>query len=62
MKRINKVIIGIVCAIILLVAVKFTITLRNSTYHADETPEDVAFNYLFALRWIRLFRVEKGSE
>jgi len=50
MKKSNKIIIGIISAIMLLAIVTFAMTLRNSTYHAEENPEDVAFNYLFAMQ------------
>ena len=50
MKKSDKIIIGIVGAVVLLVIVKIAPTLNNSTFHAEDKPEDVAFNYLFAMQ------------
>src|SRR5262245_55998301 len=52
MKKTDKILIGIVGGIILLVAVAFAVALSQPkpTYQAEDTPEGVAFNYLFALQ------------
>jgi hypothetical protein len=52
MKSTDKVLIGIVSGIILLVVVAFSVALLRPepAYLPDDTPEGVAFNYLFALQ------------
>jgi hypothetical protein len=52
MKKTDKILVGIVGGIILLVVVAFAIALSKPkpTYQAEDTPEGVAFNYLFALQ------------
>lgn len=50
MKKSNKIIIGIVGTVVLLAIVKIAPTLNNSTYHTENKPDDVAFNYLFAMQ------------
>jgi hypothetical protein len=52
MKKTDKILIGIVGGIIVLVAVAFVVALNKPapTYQAEGTPEGVAFNYLFALK------------
>ena len=52
MKKTGKLLIGIVAGIILLVAVAFAVALSKPkpTYQAEDKPEGVAFNYLFALQ------------
>lgn len=52
MKKTDKILIGIVAGIILLVVVAFTVALSQPkpAYQAEDTPEGVAFNYLFALQ------------
>jgi hypothetical protein len=52
MKKTDKILIGIVAGIILLVVVAFGVALSKpqTTYMAEDTPEGVAFNYLFALQ------------
>ena len=52
MKKTDKLLIGIVLGIVLLVLVAFGVALTRPkpTYQAEDTPEGVAFNYLFALQ------------
>lgn len=52
MKKTDKLLIGIVAGILLLVVVAFAIALSKPkpAYQAEDTPEGVAFNYLFALQ------------
>jgi hypothetical protein len=52
MKTTDKVLIGIVAGIILLVIVALVVTLTRPepTYQAEDTPEGVAHNYLLALQ------------
>lgn len=52
MKKNDKLLIGIVSGIVLLVVVAFGIALSKPkpTYKAEDTPDGVAFNYLFALQ------------
>jgi len=52
MKKTDKILIGIVAGILLLVIVAFAVALSKPkpTYLTDDTPEGVAFNYLFALQ------------
>ena len=52
MKRTDKLLIGIVAGILLLVLVAFGVALTRPqpTYQAEDKPEGVAFNYLFALQ------------
>jgi len=52
MKKTDKLLIGIVVGIILLVVVAFGIALSKPkpSYQAEDTPAGVAFNYLFALQ------------
>jgi len=52
MKKTDKILIGIVAGIVLLVVVAFVVALSNPkpAYQAEDTPEGVAFNYLFALQ------------
>jgi len=52
MKQTDKVLVGIVSGIVLLVVVAFAVALLRpeQTYQSEGTPEGVAFNYLFALR------------
>lgn len=52
MKNTDKFLIGIVLGIIVLVGVAFVVALQRPkpTYQADDTPEGVAHNYLFALQ------------
>ncbi len=52
MKKTDKLLIGIVSGIILLVIVAFVFALNKprQTYQSDDSPEGVAFNYLFALQ------------
>jgi hypothetical protein len=52
MKKTDKLLIGIVAGIVLLVVVAFAIALSKPKpeYQAEDTPEGVAFNYLFALQ------------
>jgi hypothetical protein len=52
MKKTDKLLIGIVAGIVLLVLVAFGVALTRPqpTYQPDGTPEGVAFNYLFALQ------------
>ena len=52
MKKTDKFLIGIVIGIVLLIAVAFAVALKkpDATYKAEDTPEGIAFNYLFALQ------------
>jgi hypothetical protein len=52
MKKTDKILIGIVAGIFLLVAVAFAVALGKPkpTYQTEDRPEAVAFNYLFALQ------------
>jgi hypothetical protein len=52
MKKTDKILIGIVSGIILLVVVAFIFALNKPkpTYQAEDEPGGVAFNYLFALQ------------
>jgi hypothetical protein len=52
MKKTDKLLIGIVLGIVLLVVVAFGVALTKPkpTYQAEDKPEGVAFNYLFALQ------------
>jgi len=52
MKKSDKILIWIVGGIVLLVIVAFAIALvkPKPTYMADDSPEGVAFNYLFAIQ------------
>lgn len=52
MKKTDKILIGIVSGIILLVVVAFAVALLRprQTYLSENTPEGVAFNYMFALQ------------
>jgi len=52
MKKTDKLLIGIVAGIVLLVVVAFAVALSKPkpAYQAEDTPEGVAFNYLFALQ------------
>ncbi len=52
MKSTNKILIGIVAGVILLVVVAFVVTLRqpSPSYQDETTPDGVAHNYLLALR------------
>jgi len=52
MKKTDKILIGIVTGIVLLVVVAFVVALNKPkpTYQAEDTPEGVTFNYLFALQ------------
>jgi len=52
MKKTDKILIGIVGGIVLLVVVAFAVALSRPkpTYQAEDKPEGVAFNYLFALK------------
>lgn len=52
MKKTDKILLGIVAGILLLVIVAFVVALSKPkpTYQAEDTPEGVAFNYLFALQ------------
>jgi len=52
MKKTDKLLIGIVAGIILLVVVAFWVALSKPkpTYQAEDKPDGVAFNYLFALQ------------
>jgi len=52
MKKTDKILIGIVGGIILLVVVAFVVALAKPkpVYQAEDKPEGVAFNYLFALQ------------
>lgn len=52
MKKTDKLLIGIVAGIVLLVLVAFGVALTRPkpSYQAEDTPEGVAFNYLFALQ------------
>jgi hypothetical protein len=52
MKKTDKILIGIVAGIVLLVVVAFGVALSKPkpVYQTDDKPEGVAFNYLFALQ------------
>lgn len=52
MKKTDKLLIGIVAGILILVLVAFGVALTRPkpTYQAEDTPQGVAFNYLFALQ------------
>lgn len=52
MKKTDKLLMGIVAGILLLVVVAFVVALSKPkpTYQPEDTPEGVAFNYLFALQ------------
>ena len=52
MKSTDKMLIGIIVAIVLLIAAALTITLMRPepTYSAEDTPEAVTHNYLLALQ------------
>ena len=52
MKKTDKLLIVIVAGILLLVVIAFVVALNKPkpTYQAEDTPEGVAFNYLFALQ------------
>jgi hypothetical protein len=52
MKGTDKILIGIVAGVILLVAVAFAVTLARPepTFQDEDAAEGVAFNYLFALQ------------
>ena len=52
MKKTDKILIGIVSGIILLVVAAFVVALAKPkpAYQAEDKPEGVAFNYLFALQ------------
>ena len=52
MKKTDKILIAIVGGIVLLVVVAFAVALSKPkpTYQAEDKPEGVAFNYLFALK------------
>jgi hypothetical protein len=52
MKKTDKLLIGIVSGILLLVVVAFVVALSKPepAYQAEDTPDGVAFNYLFALQ------------
>ena len=52
MKKTDKILIGIVGGIILLVVVAFVVALSRPkpAYQSEDKPEGVAFNYLFALQ------------
>jgi hypothetical protein len=52
MKTTDKVLIGIVAGIVLLIIVALVVTLTRPepTYQAEDTPEGVAHNYLLALQ------------
>jgi len=52
MKSTDKFLIGIVVGVILLVVVAFVVALAQPkpTYQSEDTPEGVAYNYLFALQ------------
>ena len=52
MKKTDKLLIGIVAGILLLVLVAFGVALTRPkpAYQAEDKPEGVAFNYLFALQ------------
>lgn len=52
MKKTDKILIGIVAGILLLVVVAFAVALSKPkpAYQAETAPEGVAFNYLFALQ------------
>ena len=52
MKKPDTFLIGIVAGVVLLVVVTFAVALLRpkASYQAEDTPEGVAFNYLFALQ------------
>ena len=52
MKKTDTLLIGIVAGILLLVLIAFGVALTRPkpTYQTEDTPEGVAFNYLFALQ------------
>ena len=52
MKQTDKVLIGIVGGVILLVVAAFAVAVNKPkpAYQVEDTPEGVAFNYLFALQ------------
>jgi len=52
MKKTDKLLLGIVVGIVLLVLVTFVVALNKPkpTYQPEDTPDGVAFNYLFALQ------------
>lgn len=52
MKKTDKILIGIVGGIVLLVVAAFVVALSKPepTYQTEDVPEGVAFNYLFALQ------------
>lgn len=52
MKKTDKLLLGIVAGIILLVVVAFVVALNKPkpAYQSEDTPGGVAFNYLFALQ------------
>ncbi|MCP4427065.1 MAG: hypothetical protein GY803_21455 [Chloroflexi bacterium] len=52
MKGTNKILIGIVAGVVLLVVVAFVVTLRQPppSYQDEATPDGIAHNYLLALR------------
>jgi hypothetical protein len=52
MKSTNKILIGIVAGVVLLVVIAFIVTLRQPppSYQDETTPDSIAHNYLLALR------------
>ena len=52
MKKPDKLLIGIVSSVILLVVIAFAVALLRpkATYQSEDSPDGVAFNYLFALQ------------
>ena len=52
MKKTDKLLLGIVAGIVLLVVVAFVVALNKPkpAYQSEDTPGGVAFNYLFALQ------------
>ena len=52
MKTTDKILIGIVAGIILLIIVALVVTLSRPepTYQPEDTPEGIAHNYLLALQ------------
>ncbi len=46
----DKVLIGIVAGIVLLIVVALVVTLTQPTYQAENTPKGIAHNYLLALQ------------
>jgi hypothetical protein len=50
MKTTDKVLIGIVVGIVLLIVVALALTLTQPTYQAENTPKGVAHDYLLALQ------------